>query len=166
MRHLLLLNAILLCACASQPPSAVQNPPASAAASFLAGDIPAPIQSQGSAEAAPVQTPQHPPPTAAEARDAAAPPTEGDASIAQLRTLSIEEAGSGRVCESVERPGSRMTRTVCYTREERQASAAAREEQRDGQLDELQREQRWRDEIIRQAEMSGRRPSGFGLGPN
>lgn len=165
MRHLLLLNAILLCACASQPPSAVQTPPASAAASFLAGDIPTPIQPQGSAESAPVPTPQHPPPTAADVPDADAP-NEGDAPIEQLRTLSIEEADSGRVCESVERPGSRMTRTVCYTREERQAAAAAREERRDEQLDELQREQRWRDEIIRQAEMSGRRPSGFGLGPN
>ena len=59
-----------------------------------------------------------------------------------------------------------MTRTVCYTPEERLAATEAREEQRDEQLEELQREQRWRDEIIRQAEMSGRRPSGFGLGPN
>jgi len=165
VRHLLLLNAILLCACASQAPSAVQTAPAPAAASFLAGDIPTPIEPQGSAESAPVPTLQHPPPTAADARDAAAP-DEGGETIAQLRTLSIEEADSGRVCESVERPGSRMTRTVCYTREEQQASAAAREERRDEQLDELQREQRWRDEIIRQAEMSGRRPSGFGLGPN
>ena len=165
VRHLLLVNAILLCACASQPPSAVQTPPASASSSFLAGDIPTPIQPKGGAQAASVPTPQRPPPTAVDARDAATP-NEGDAMVAQLRTLSIEEADSGRVCESVERPGSRMTRTVCYTREERLANAAARDEQRDEQLDELQREQRWRDEIIRQAEMSGRRPSGFGLGPN
>ena len=166
MRQILLANVtLLLCACASQPPSAVQTLPASAAASFLAGDTATPIQQQGGAQAAPEPAPQDPVPVAADTRDDAAP-NEGDATIAQLRTLSIEEADSGRVCVSRERPGSRMTRTVCYTPEERLAATEAREEQRDEQLEELQREQRWRDEIIRQAEMSGRRPSGFGLGPN
>lgn len=164
MRHLLLVNVtLLLSACASQPPSALQTLPA--AASFLTGDAAVPIRQQGGAETAPVPAPHDPVPVAADTRDDAVP-SEGEEAIAQLRTLSIEEADSGRVCSSVERPGSRMTRTVCYTREERVAAAAEREEQRDEQLDELQREQRWRDEIIRQAEMSGRRPSGFGLGPN
>ncbi len=166
MRLILLATVtLLLSACASQPPGAVQTLPASSAASFLGGDTATPIQQQDGAEAAPVPAPREQAPTAADTPDDDAA-NESDATIAQLRTVTAQEADSGRVCESVERPGSRMTRTVCYTREEQVAAAAAREERRDEQLDELQREQRWRDEIIRQAEMSGRRPSGFGLGPN
>lgn len=89
-----------------------------------------------------------------------------DATIAELKTVTADEADSGKVCEKVERPGSRMARTVCYTKQERVAYQEARDEAMRDQLDELQREQRWRDEVIRQAEMDQRRPTGFGLGPN
>lgn len=166
MRYpIVIVATLLVCACASRSPSTLQTVSAPGSASFLAGDTGAPTRQQDVAQAPEVLAAQNPEPVAADTREADIA-NEDEGSISELRTLTIDEADSGRVCESRERPGSRMTRTVCYTREERIAAAAAREEQRDEQLDELQREQRWRDEIIRQAEMSGRRPSGFGLGPD
>ena len=166
MRHPIVLAVpLLICACASQPPSAVQTSLSPGVAPFVANttDPATAEQSVPSAPQPPVGREQ----AAYAAGSAGADVSnEGQESIAQLRTLSIEEADSGRVCEARMRPGSRMTRTVCYTREERLAYEAEREEMTEAQIAELQREQRWRDEIIRQAEMSGRRPSGFGLGPN
>jgi len=47
-----------------------------------------------------------------------------------------------------------------------QEALRARQEVTKDQLSELQREQQWRDEAIFEAEMRGRRPTGFGLGPN
>lgn len=89
-----------------------------------------------------------------------------DESIARVDVVPGEQANTGIVCERVQRPGSRMTRKVCYSRAQQLASQEARDKARNDQLAELEREQRWRDEIIRQAEMRGMRPSGFGLGPN
>ena len=86
--------------------------------------------------------------------------------LSDIRTLTAGEADSGRVCESRERPGSRMTRRVCYTAQEWETIRAAREEALKDELDEFKREQHWRDEEFRQAQMEQRRPSGFGFGPN
>ena len=83
-----------------------------------------------------------------------------------VEEVDVEEIDNGLVCEKRQRPGSKMTQTFCYTREEHLAREAARDEALRDQLDELQREARWRDEIIRQAELERRRPSGFGIGPN
>lgn len=102
---------------------------------------------------------------AAERSDAAAP-AEAPDSLALVRTVDVEEIDNGRVCEQRKRPGSNITQKFCYTRQERIALQAAREEAREGQLDELRREQHWRDEIMRQAEMNQQRPSGFGFGPD
>lgn len=166
MRYpIVIVATLLVCACASQSPGTVRTLAAAGAAAFLAGGTDTPNSQQGGMQAPAVPDVQDRERVAADTPDADAS-NDGEKQISRLRTLTIDEADSGRVCESRERPGSRMTRTVCYTREEQLAAAAAREEQRDEQLDELQREQRWRDEIIRQAEMSGRRPSGFGLGPD
>jgi len=90
----------------------------------------------------------------------------GAAEIVDATTVQAEDLDNGRICEQVKRPGSNMTQTFCYTREERVAQQTARDKERNDQLSELEREARWRDEIIRQATMEGRRPSGFGLGPN
>lgn len=85
--------------------------------------------------------------------------------LSDIRTLTANEADSGRVCESRERPGSRMTRRVCYTAQEWDSIRAAREEALKDELEEFKRQQKWRDEEFRQAQMEQRRPSGFGFGP-
>lgn len=100
---------------------------------------------------------------AADPAGSAAAPSTADDEIVDVTEVSAEELDNGRVCESRKRPGSNITQTVCYTRDEQ---AASREKALKDQLDELQREARWRDEVIRQATLEGRRPSGFGLGPN
>lgn len=73
-----------------------------------------------------------------------------------------DEAYNAVVCEVRERPGSNIKQKFCMTREAWSARQAASQDQ----LSDLQREQRWRDEVIREAEMHGRRPTGAGLGPN
>jgi hypothetical protein len=84
----------------------------------------------------------------------------------EVEPLPDEAVENIQVCEQRKRPGSHIAETFCYTRDEQAARAQEREKALSDQLDELQREARWRDEIIRQAELEGRRPSGFGLGPN
>jgi hypothetical protein len=103
---------------------------------------------------------------AAQPSNAQAAPSESPASLEQVKTVDIEEIDNGRVCEQRKRPGSNMTQKFCYTRQEWLANQEAREKALADQLDDLQREQRWRDEAMRQAEMEQRRPSGFGFGPN
>lgn len=73
-----------------------------------------------------------------------------------------DEAYTAVVCEVRERPGSKIKQEICMTRE---AYSASREAAK-GQLSDLQREQQWRDEVIREAEINGRRPTGPGFGPN
>jgi len=83
--------------------------------------------------------------------------------------VDVEGGESGQndiVCKHVKRPGSNIARKVCYSEQERLANEEARKEALKGQLGDLEREQRWRDEIINEAIVNGRRPSGFGLGPD
>ncbi len=96
----------------------------------------------------------------------AANSAENDETITSVNVEPGDGPASDLVCERVQRPGSRMARKVCYSRQQALANEAAQAEMTKEQLAELRREQRWRDEIIRQAEMSGTRPSGFGLGPD
>ena len=166
MRHSIVIAlSLLVGACASQPQYVAQTSPSSSATAFVASP-PGTVLAEQSGSSA-VQIP-------ADIQQVALAPegaekvvsTESDEQITELRVVPAEEADSGRVCESRQRPGSRMEQTFCYTRQEQLVNQEAREALRDDQLADLQREQRWRDEIVRQAEMSGRRPTGFGLGPN
>ena len=71
---------------------------------------------------------------------------------------SLGDPTSGRICKTTKRPGSNIADTVCYTREEQLARQAASKDT----LDELQREQQWRDQVIQEALMKNRYPSGLG----
>ena len=135
--------ALLLTACAANPPrqEAVYEPPAlseqtAAPVSFVAAS-----ENVGAARVVP-------------------PDPESVAEV--VASPGTDQAYSALVCETRERPGSKIKQKICMTQEEFNARQAAT----DDQLSALRHEQQWRDEIIREAELSGSRPSGFGLGPN
>jgi hypothetical protein len=71
---------------------------------------------------------------------------------------SLGDPASGRICKTMKRPGSNIADTVCYTREEQLARQAASKDA----LGELQREQHFRDQVIQEALMKNRYPSGLG----
>jgi hypothetical protein len=70
----------------------------------------------------------------------------------------LADPASGRICKTTKRPGSNIADTVCYTREEQ----LAQQEATKGKMGELQREQRWRDQVIQEAQMRNRYPAGLG----
>ena len=82
--------------------------------------------------------------------------------VTEVVYSASDEAYDAVVCEVRERPGSKIKQKICMTQE----ALRARQEATTDHLSTLQREQQWRDEAIFQAEMQGRRPTGFGLGPN
>ncbi|HUQ52810.1 MAG TPA: hypothetical protein VM692_11355 [Gammaproteobacteria bacterium] len=71
---------------------------------------------------------------------------------------SLGDPAAGRICKTTKRPGSNIADTVCYTREEQ----LARQEASKDKVAELQREQRWRDQVIQEAQMRNRYPAGLG----
>ena len=153
--------SLLVSVCASQTPSGDQTFLSSSAAALIASppDV-AVAEESGSSEAkmpARIQQVDSAPEGAEE--NAA---IESDEQITNVRVVPMDEADDRRICEYRKRPGSRIAQKVCFTRQERIANQEATKDQ----LANLQREQRWRDEIIREAQMNGRRPSGFGLGPD
>jgi hypothetical protein len=91
-------------------------------------------------------------PLGSESRSSAAP------IAATLNAESLADPASGRICKTTKRPGSNIADTVCYTREEQLARQAASQDT----LDELQREQHWRDQVIQEALMRNRYPAGLG----
>lgn len=89
------------------------------------------------------------------ASSATAAPT---VAVAEVESAEIEDFDTGLVCESRQRPGSRMHEKVCYTREEYAASAEARREEIEEfvrQVDEAQRNM----EMMRQQQQEERRRS-------
>jgi hypothetical protein len=73
--------------------------------------------------------------------------------------LPIDDAASSRICKRVKRPGSNIADTVCYTRGEQLAKSAASK----AAIEDLQNEQRWRDQAIEEALMKNRFPSAVGI---
>lgn len=80
-------------------------------------------------------------------------------SAGQTTVLPTADPNSGRICKTVKRPGSNIADTVCYTREQQLARQAAGQEA----VDDLQNEQRWRDQSIHEAAMKNRYPTGVGI---
>jgi L-fucose isomerase-like protein len=91
-------------------------------------------------------------------------PTERLASIVQTRTITAQEADNGRVCEYRKRPGSNIAQKYCYTLQERLANQEANDELVRRQLEDLQRDQRLREEMQRQMEMERRRREAAAFG--
>lgn len=86
-------------------------------------------------------------------------PSSGTALVAAAANAeALADPASGRICKTTKRPGSNIADTVCYTREEQLARQEASKET----LDELQREQHWRDQVIQEALMKNRYPAGLG----
>jgi hypothetical protein len=79
--------------------------------------------------------------------------------VADVESIDIEELDNGLVCEYEKRPGSRIEKKYCYTREERAAYQAARDQQVRQQMNalSLEQEQRaaWERELARQRSPSG-----------
>lgn len=70
---------------------------------------------------------------------------------ADVKTVEVAELDTGMVCESRRRSGTRISRPVCYTREEQAALQASQREEALRYLDDLEREQRMN--TIRQQEI-------------
>lgn len=66
-----------------------------------------------------------------------------------------------RICRTRKRPGSLIASTVCYSQSEQLALEGTNKRA----VDELGREQHWRDQSIQEAQMHNRYPRGAGLGP-
>jgi hypothetical protein len=72
---------------------------------------------------------------------AAETPTEA----LQVKTVEFEELDNGLVCEPRQRSASRITRRVCYTREEYAAVQALEREQAQEYARDLSRDREWRE---------------------
>jgi len=79
------------------------------------------------------------------------------AAAATVKTVTIDEIDSGMVCESRQRPASRITEKFCYTREEYAATQDLRDEIVRQQMDDLRREQAMFEAMQRQIEEQRRR---------
>ena len=76
---------------------------------------------------------------------AAAAAVDSEAVATDVKTVAIEELDNGLVCEARERSGSRVTRKVCYTREEYAAVQALQREQAQQYARDLSREREMRE---------------------
>jgi TonB family protein len=80
---------------------------------------------------------------------------------AGAQTLAFAERGDGTVCRKMQRPGSRISERICYTREQELAAQAASKRM----IADLEREQHFRDQAIQEAAMKNRYPGAPGM-PN
>jgi TonB family protein len=80
---------------------------------------------------------------------------------ADAQTMPFAERGDATVCRTMQRPGSRISERICYTREQ---ELAAQEASRRMVAD-LEREQHFRDQAIQEAAMKNRYPGAPGM-PN
>jgi hypothetical protein len=62
-----------------------------------------------------------------------------------VKTVEIEELDNGLVCEPRQRSASRITRRVCYTREEYAALQVQQREQAQEYARDLSRDREWRE---------------------
>ena len=92
-------------------------------------------------------------------------PTGTDAASTEpgagAQTMALTERGDGTVCRKMQRPGSRISERICYTREEELAAQAASKRM----IADLEREQHFRDQAIQEAAMKNRYPGAPGM-PN
>jgi hypothetical protein len=65
--------------------------------------------------------------------------------MADVKTVQFEELDNGLVCEPRERSGSRITRRVCYTREEFAALQVQQREHAQEYARDLSRDREWRE---------------------
>lgn len=72
--------------------------------------------------------------------------------IAEKKTVELSELDNGLVCESRRHTGSRISRPVCYTREEQAALQAARREQAQRYAADLAHDQQMREQQQRALE--------------
>jgi hypothetical protein len=85
----------------------------------------------------------------------------GPDTAASETTVPLYERGDTTVCRTMQRPGSRISERVCYTREEELAAQEASKRM----LADLEREQHFRDQAIQEAAMKNRYPGAPGM-PN
>jgi len=98
-----------------------------------------------SVAADPVPTPRSAGPALTSAADSTATAEAPLPEAAEAKTVEISELDNGLICESRPRTGSRISRNVCYTREERAALQAANREQAQRYAYELARDQELRE---------------------
>lgn len=141
-RTIFLVSALLIGACATNPPRDAQNLGTGNAAAFTG------VATGATATA-----------VRATAAQAAAPKATNEAFTA-VKTVTSQEADNGRVCEHRTRPGSHMAQKYCYTREQHAANQELRDDIVRQQVAELEREQRLQSEMHRQMEMERQRRQG------
>jgi hypothetical protein len=70
---------------------------------------------------------------------------EAPSEALDVKTVEIEELDNGLVCEPRQRSASRITRRVCYTREEYAALQVQQREQAQEYARDLSRDREWRE---------------------
>ena len=93
--------------------------------------------------------------------DIAPAPAAPQAETVDMKTVEFEELDSGLVCEPRERAGSRMTRKVCYTRDEYSAMQVRQRERAQKYARDLSRDTEWREAQERMEQERRRTPGSF-----
>jgi TonB family protein len=92
-------------------------------------------------------------------------PAGTDTSSAQpgagAQAMLLAERGDATICRTMQRPGSRISERICYTREQELAAQEASKRT----VADLEREQHFRDQAIQEAAMKNRFPGAPGM-PN
>lgn len=117
---------------------------------------PVPLASLAQANAAPQEL------TAQAESPPAVSAVQAPAEVNDVKTVQFEELDNGLVCERRERSASRISRRVCYTREEHAAYQAAEREQAQKYAQALSRDREWREAQDR-AEQERRRQGMAGF---
>lgn len=102
---------------------------------------------------------------AAESAPAENEATSGDAAggeTAEVMVVTGTQEDSDPICKTRRRPGSMIAATICYSREEQLALENAKLRT----IENLENEQRWREQVINDAKMDNASPRGGNIGPN